>query len=462
MRGVYIPGGWRRSATSIQIAGCGASFVRGISLALVFAAVLCTSACVGVTGKSGSGEPNGGGSTTAVSVTPSSMNFGSVSLNTSATSTFKLANTGTTDVTVTKVTGQGAGYSSTGLSAPLTLTAGTSVKFTIKFSPHSAGTENGTYSITTSADNAPLVIILDATGVSTPAGTASIEAIPPSVNFGGVTVGSTDSQTMRVSNTGTADLTITKISASGTGFSESGLSVPTTLAPGKDATFTASFRPTASGNQTGSISILSSAGASPLVIDLSASGNSTNLHLTANATSLNFGTTAVGVTTSKSVKLTNSGNADVTISSVSVTGTGFSVSGGSDTTLTPNQSVTVAVSFDPRAAGGVTGNLFISSNAPKVDVGLQGQAAGAGTPAVHSVSLDWAPSPSVVVGYNVYRGSKSGGPYTRVNPNVDPATNYTDGGVLGGLTYFYVVTAIDSSNIESGFSNQVSVAIPSN
>jgi hypothetical protein len=295
-------------------------------------------------------------------------------------------------------------------------------------------------------------------------GTPSIEVTPTSVSFGGVTVGSGDSQTMRVSNTGTAELTIRRIAASGKGFSISGLSIPATLKAGENATFTTAFKPTASGNQTGRILILSNAGGSPLVIDLSGSGSTANSHLTADATSLNFGTIAVGLTTSKAVKLTNTGNADVAISSVTVSGTGFRVSGGSDTTLTPGQSISVNVSFDPKALGSVAGNLFVSSNAPKVDVGLQGQGEGRGADAdaSHSVSLDWAPSSSVVVGYNVYRGSVSGGPYTRVNPAVDAATRYTDITVSGGLTYFYVVTAIDSSFIESGFSNQVSVTIPTN
>lgn len=419
--------------------------------------MLGTAACVGVTGKPGSSEETG-----AVSVTPSSMSYGNVSVKSSATHSFKLANTGATVVTVTKVSGQGTGYSLAGLTAPLNLKAGASVTFTIKFAPLTTGPEAGTYSIATTADATPLIISLNASGVAVPGGTPSIGVTPSPVNFGGVTVGSTDSQTMRVSNMGTADLTITKISASGTGFSQSGLSVPTTLAPGKDTDFTAAFKPTASGNRTGSISIWSNAGGSPLVIDMSASGSAANLHLTANATSLNFGKSAVGATTSKSVKLTNTGNADVAISSVSVSGTGFSASGGSDTTLTPNQSITVTVSFDPKGPGGVTGNLFVSSNAPKVDVGLQGQGAGPTSDVAHSVSLDWAPSPSVVAGYNVYRGSKSGGPYTRINPNVDSATSYTDHAVSGGLEYFYVVTAIDAKEIESGFSNQVSVTIPAN
>ena len=298
------------------------------------------------------------------------------------------------------------------------------------------------------------------TGKTTPAGggSPSADVTPASVNFGNVTVGTTDSQTMRLANTGTADLTVTKISASGTGFSVSGLSIPETLPAGQNTTFTASFKPTGAGAQAGSIVISSNASGSPLPIPMTGSGVTTNTKVSANPTSLNFGTVTVGTTDSQNVLLTNTGNTNVEISSVTTAGTGFAASGGVNVTLTPKQSVEVAVSFDPKALGGVTGTLTISSNAPAVQVALAGQ--GAGQPPPHSVTLNWTPSISAVVGYNVYRGSVSGGPYSRLNPSVDSLTSYADHGVAGGQTYYYVVTAIDASSIESGFSGQASVTVP--
>ena len=456
MRGVHIPGGQETSVTSILPALCTVTFLRNFSLVFILVVTLGTAACVGVTGKSGSGGPAGGD---GVSVTPASMSYGNVHLNSSVTHSFVLANTSATAVTVTEVNGEGVGYHLSGLSAPLHLKAGATVTFTVKFAPVNVGMEGGTFWITTSASSSPLSISLVADGVAAPGRTPAIEVTPGAVNFGNVTVGSKDSQTMRVSNTGSADLTIIKIAASGTGFSVSGLSIPTTLPAGQNTTFTSSFKSTATGNQTGSISIASNAEGSPLAIDLTASGVTTNLKLSANETSLNFGTIDVGETRSQSVKLTNTGNANVMIENVTTSGTGFGVSGG-PLTLAPGQSTTITVNFDPRAPGGVAGNLVVTSNAPTVQVGLAGQAAGAAV--AHSVSLDWLPSVSAVIGYNVYRGSVSGGPYTRINPTVDSATSYKDSAVSGGLTYFYVVTAIDSSRIESGFSNQVSITIPSN
>jgi len=81
-------------------------------------------------------------------------------------------------------------------------------------------------------------------------------------------------------------------------------------------------------------------------------------------------------------------------------------------------------------------------------------------PVQHTVTLTWTASSSVVTGYNVYRGTVSGGPYTKVNTALEAATNYVDNSVQSGTTYFYVVTSEDASAVESAFSNQVSVAVP--
>ena len=64
------------------------------------------------------------------------------------------------------------------------------------------------------------------------------------------------------------------------------------------------------------------------------------------------------------------------------------------------------------------------------------------------------------MGYNVYRGTRSGGPYLRLNASVDPATVYTDDTVSGGMTYYYVVTSVDA-NAESAYSNEITATIPS-
>jgi fibronectin type 3 domain-containing protein len=86
---------------------------------------------------------------------------------------------------------------------------------------------------------------------------------------------------------------------------------------------------------------------------------------------------------------------------------------------------------------------------------------GTGTqPVQHSVSLSWDASTSPEVGYNVYRSTQSGGPYTKLNSSVLITLAYTDSSVQSGSTYFYAATAVDSNNVESAYSNIATAVIP--
>jgi fibronectin type 3 domain-containing protein len=85
---------------------------------------------------------------------------------------------------------------------------------------------------------------------------------------------------------------------------------------------------------------------------------------------------------------------------------------------------------------------------------------GTGTVATqHTVDLTWNAS-SGAVGYNVYRGTVPGGPYTMINSLLDGTTSYTDNTVVSGQTYYYVATAVDGNSDESGYSNQAQAVIP--
>jgi len=81
-------------------------------------------------------------------------------------------------------------------------------------------------------------------------------------------------------------------------------------------------------------------------------------------------------------------------------------------------------------------------------------------PVSHSVSLSWTASSSSIVGYNVYRGGQSSGPFAKLNSSPDPATVYTDTAVVGGQTYYYTTTAVNSYGVESSFSNIAKAVVP--
>ena len=78
-----------------------------------------------------------------------------------------------------------------------------------------------------------------------------------------------------------------------------------------------------------------------------------------------------------------------------------------------------------------------------------------------TVTLSWTASTSPnISGYDVYRGTASGGPYSLLNSSLVAGTSYVDKTVLSGHTYYYVATAVNSSNTQSGNSNQAVAVVP--
>jgi endonuclease I len=74
-----------------------------------------------------------------------------------------------------------------------------------------------------------------------------------------------------------------------------------------------------------------------------------------------------------------------------------------------------------------------------------------------TVNLTWsANGESDLAGYNVYRGTATGGPYTKLNGPLVSATSYSDATVTNGTTYFYIITAVDTSSNISGDSAEAS------
>jgi hypothetical protein len=182
--------------------------------------------------------------------------------------------------------------------------------------------------------------------------------------------------------------------------------------------------------------------------------------LTVSPTTLNFGNVTVGLSASLQATLTAS-NASITISSDQSTSSEFSLSGLSlPLTIAAGQSVPVTVRFTPNASGTASGQAGFMSNArnsPTVE-----QLAGAGVAQdSHSVGLSWSPGDSNVIGYNLYRGTASGGPFQKINSALDASTNYADNTVTSGATYYYVATEVNAQNEESGYSNVVKAVIPS-
>lgn len=86
-----------------------------------------------------------------------------------------------------------------------------------------------------------------------------------------------------------------------------------------------------------------------------------------------------------------------------------------------------------------------------------------------TVTLAWDKNADgITAGYNVYRGTTPGGPYTKINLNLIPeptdqtTPQYIDSTIPAGsaLTYYYVVRAANSGGTESANSNEIAVNPP--
>jgi len=310
----------------------------------------------------------------------------------------------------------------------------------------------------------PLITGCGSTGVSDPGSgsgqTVSATISPSSLSFGNATVGTTSTKTVVVTNTGTANVVVSAINLTGSGFSVSGVTLPLTIAPGASYTANVVFSPQSVGAASGSASIVSNLSSSPNVVTFTGTGVSTPVGLlNASPNTVAFGNVTVGTSSAQNLKLSNSGTASVTVSSINVTGAGFSINAATPFSVAAGGSTSVAVTFSPTASGVSNGTATISSDAGNGSV--TASLSGTGTTTVtHSVSLSWAASASLIAGYNVYRGTHTGGPYQRVNSTVQPSLAYTDSGVSSGQTYYYVVTAVDSTGLESVFSNEAVAIVP--
>ena len=182
--------------------------------------------------------------------------------------------------------------------------------------------------------------------------------------------------------------------------------------------------------------------------------------LTTTTSSLRFGGVAIGKSRELSVTLTNAGNSDVTVSKVSATGAGYSGHGVfAGLILEPGQSAILDETFIPSAAANFAGSVTVVSNATNSPVTTS--LSGAGTQsAAHSVELTWTPSTSAVAGYDVFRSEDSDGPFTKLDSSAVTANSFTDSTVQAGETYYYVITSVTSSGVESADSVQAAATIP--
>jgi hypothetical protein len=110
---------------------------------------------------------------------------------------------------------------------------------------------------------------------SSTSSSSTLSVSSSSVSFGDVSENTSATQSLTLSNTGSAALTVNSIAVSGSGFSWAGVSLPLTLNASQTAMVSVAFDPTAVGSATGTLTVKSTASTNPTsTVSLSGTGQS--------------------------------------------------------------------------------------------------------------------------------------------------------------------------------------------
>jgi hypothetical protein len=294
----------------------------------------------------------GSGYVTTATIAPASLTFSNQSVGaTSSAQTVVVTNTGANVMAVSAVTTSGDFAQTNQCSS---IPASQSCSINVTFTPTAAGSRSGALTINDDAQGNPHTVTLSGTGIASAASFS-----PTSLIFASQSVGSTSTpQSIVFTNTGNGQLTVTSIQANGD-FAQTN-NCATLAASVGTCTVVVTFTPTSTGSRMGTIIVTDSAPNSPQTLSLSGTaGAPAN---TLSVSSLTFAEQTVGTSSSaQAVLLTNTGNANMVVSSVSAVGD-FSQTDNCPGNLSPAASCTINVTFTPVTGGSRTGSLIVSDN----------------------------------------------------------------------------------------------------
>lgn len=241
---------------------------------------------------------------------------------------------------------------------------GATCSIMVAFTPSIVGTESAALNFVDNASTSPQTVALSGTGVTAPAVTLS----PSGLAFSSQPAGTTSAaQAVSVMNRGGSPLSVTNVTVSA-GFSETntcGLSV----AAGGSCMINVVFAPTTVGSFAGTLSVADNAPKSPQTASLTGTG--TGPVASVSPASVVFSGQIIGKASgAETTTVSNTGNADLTISSVTISGVNagdFAIVSSGTTcvangTVTAGHSCAVNVMFTPMAGGTRNAILTITDN----------------------------------------------------------------------------------------------------
>ena len=224
-----------------------------------------------------------------VTLSPTSIDFGDQVVGSTTTKTVTLSNTGTSDLTITSISGAVSPYTESDNCprSPSTISPGGSCTITVTFAP----TTWGNYS--------PEVVVFDNAVYSAQflyvngsAYSGAVTLSSSNVNFGNVLIGQTATQNMTITNSGSLPLYFAA-GANFTFFGDGNGSLtqsnncppsPSSLAPGASCTIIFSFTPSSSGGLAMNMNINDSAAGFNQVISLTGTGVSPDFTVSVSGT----------------------------------------------------------------------------------------------------------------------------------------------------------------------------------
>ncbi len=204
--------------------------------------------------------------TPAISLSSSSLSFGSVNTGTTSQKTFTVSNTGNAALSISSISSSASAFTVSPTS--FSVAAGGNQTVTVTFAPSAATSYSGTITINHNASGSPTTVSVTGTGVVAPAPAISVSPSP--LTFGSITVGASSQQSLTISNTGTAALSISSITSTIGAFTVSPTSF--SVAAGGAQTVIVTFTPSAAGSYSGTITINHNASGSPTAVSVTGTG----------------------------------------------------------------------------------------------------------------------------------------------------------------------------------------------
>ena len=304
----------------------------------------------------------------------SAVAFGQTAVGTTGSATATL--TATKTVTVSAITAA-APFALTSPALPVTLTAGQTLSVPVTFSPTTWGAVTGQIRLTTDAGT----IYTSLSGTGTQPGLA---ASPASLDYGARAVGSSETLTVSVENTGTTTETFTGVTGPSGSFTAAGLpAAGDKLAPGEADTFSVVYAPTAVASDNASIVLTGDQGS--VTVPLTGTAQIAHRQVTISPASLSFGNTVIGqVTAPQTFTVTNTGNLTLTVTKAPPPTEPFGVLNPipEGQQLAPGESYTVSVIFAPNHLANYTGTYEISTDTGQGPMAVTMSGTGAPVPVI--------------------------------------------------------------------------------